>query len=77
MDRPSHPLTEVIVVDAAFPLRVQILQDLDQVIVVKQVIPWIAKVPHNVLCRYFSIFVNIKIKESLPDWHPSVLKLLP
>jgi len=61
MYRTAHPRAEIVVVQSPLLLTVQVLQDLDEVEVVKEVIACIAEVPHDVLCRNLAIFIDVKV----------------
>ena len=76
MNRAAHPPTEIVIVECAFPLAVQVLQDFNQITVVEAIVTSVAEKPHDVFTRYKAILVHIKVEESLADGDPSFLEAI-
>lgn len=70
VNRPTHPFAKVVVVQCTLLLAVKVLQDFDEVKVVKQVVARVSKETHDIFRRDLPVFVNVEIEEGLSDGDP-------
>ena len=74
VDRTAHPFTEIVVIQSALPLAVQVGQNLDQIDIVEAMVGSFSKEPHDVLRGYLTIFINVEIKKGLSNRDPVFLE---